>query len=113
MGWYNSINKKEKVSIRNFKFLSDDEPLDFEEWDGATWSYVRLENLNQYNYDVMVENHYGIRSFLNNFPNNFIVSVLSITGPNGVVHTIDNQDTGWGFNILSDLITVQWVRYLD
>ena len=99
------------MSIRNFKFFNEDDSSNLEGWASATWSYVRLENLVDYNYDVMVDNSYGIRSFLNQFPNNFIVSILSITGPTGIVHDADNFGMGWGFDITRDLIRVEWVRY--
>jgi hypothetical protein len=95
--------------MKDFKFLDDNENQPV--WDSATWSYVRLENLTQYSYDIMVDNSYGIRSFLNQFPDNFIVSILSITGPNGTVHDADNFGMGWGFDITSDLIRIEWIRY--
>jgi hypothetical protein len=95
--------------MKDFKFLDDNENQPV--WDGATWSYVRLENLTQYSYDVMVDNSYGIRSFLNHFPDNFIVSILSITGPTGIVHDANNFGMGWGFDITSDLIRIEWIRY--
>ena len=94
----------------DFKFLNDNCPT---EWEYATWTFVNVENLEQYRYDIMEDNHFGIRSFLNNFPTNMVVSIISITGPNGVVHTIDNEGIGWGFNITSDLINVVWVRFRD
>ena len=101
--------------MKDFKFLdNDNDEMDYpEEWDGATWSYIRLEHLVQYRYEVVVEHHYGIRSFLNHFPNNFIVSILSITGPNEIRHSIDNYGIGWGFDITRDLIRVEWIRYFD
>lgn len=99
--------------IKDFKFLTDndDDEDSFEPYDGATWIFGRMENLNQYQYDVVVENYYGIRSFLNQFPVHYIVTVISITGPNGLVHNADNDGVGWGFDILGDLITVEWIRF--
>lgn len=80
--------------------------------EGAIWQYGRIENLNQYRYDIMFDNHYGIRSFLNHFPSGYIAVVISITGPNGRIHNADTQYLdGWGFDILSDLIVVEWVRF--
>ena len=88
----------------------DDEILD--PWDGATWTWGRLENLVQYQYDIVVNDYNGIHSFLSHFPNGFIAVVLSITGPNGRVHNIDAEyNDGWGFDITSDLITIEWVRF--
>lgn len=101
----------------DFKFLSENEDDDFfgepVEWVGASWSWVRTENITEYDYDILVDNHYGIHSFLNNFPDGFVVSVLSITGPNGFVHTIDSEGNGWGFDIRNDLIRVEWIRFID
>lgn len=101
--------------VRDFKFLQDnddeDESEPIEAWDGASWMYTKIENLDQYEYDIIRENHYGIRSFLNHFPVGFVVSVLSITGPDGRPHTADTEAVGWGFDILNDIITVEWVRF--
>ncbi len=102
----------------NFKFLSDNdddddlEGIPFGAWDSAGWSWVRSDNMTEYDYDIIVDNHYGIHSFLNNFPNGFIVSVLSITGPNGFRHSIDTEGFGWGFDIQNDLIRIEWIRFI-
>jgi hypothetical protein len=80
--------------------------------EGASWQYGRRENLHEYQYDIMFDNHYGIHSFLNHFPSGYVVVVISITGPNGRIHNADTSYLdGWGFDILSDLITVEWVRF--
>jgi hypothetical protein len=104
--------------MKPFKFFSeneDEEPslvdIEIDGWDGASWMYGRVENLDQYQYDILIDNHYGIRSFLNEFPPGFIVTILSITGPDGRIHDIDNCNNGWGFDILSDLIRIEWVRF--
>ncbi len=104
MGSINTINKEKEMI--DFKFLNNND-----EWIGATWTYVRLENLVQYDYDIMEDNCYGIRSFLNQFPDDYIVSVIAITGPNRIVHHADNPGIGWGFDITTDLIKIDWVRY--
>ena len=98
--------------MKNFKFLQehDDDVLENE---GVSWIYGRIENLTQYNYELVTDLHYGIHSFLNQFPNHFIVTVISITGPNGVEHNIDNDGIGWGFDILNDLITIKWALFID
>lgn len=80
---------------------------------GASWMWCRLENLDQYNYDIVLDYYYGIHSFLNQFPAWYIASVLTITGPNGFVHNIDNDGVGWGFDILSDEIRIQWIRFRE
>jgi hypothetical protein len=102
--------------VRDFKFLQDNDGGDelerpIEAWNGASWMYGRIENLDQYEYDIINENHYGIRSFLGHFPSGYVITVLSITGPDGRPHTIDTESVGWGFDILNDLISVQWVRF--
>ena len=102
--------------MREFKFFNGSEEDDLIEvgYDGASWIFGRVENLTQYRYDILVDNHYGIHSFLNNFPSGFVVTVLSITGPNGRVHNDDTEyEDGWGFDITSELITIEWVRYRD
>lgn len=97
--------------MRDFKFFEDNDEENIELYNGASWMFGRIENLDQYQYDIIADNHYGIRSFLNQFPSGFIVTVLSITGPDGLEHNADNEGTGWGFEITSDLIRVEWVRF--
>jgi hypothetical protein len=101
--------------MRQFKFLSDDvedELIIDEGYEGASWIFGRPENLTQYQYDIVRENHYGIHSFLNHFPPGFIVTILSITGPNNRIHTdLTEYEDGWGFDITTDLITIEWVRF--
>jgi hypothetical protein len=96
--------------IGEFKFLTDNNEY-FDSYDGPSWMFCNVEDFNQLEYNIMTDNYYGIRSFLNQFPNGYIVSVVSIVGPNGIEHTIHNDGQGWGFDITSDLITVQWVRF--
>jgi hypothetical protein len=100
--------------MKQFKFLSDDveDDLMIEGYEGASWIFGRPENLTQYQYVIMREDHYGIHSFLNHFPPGFIVTILSITGPNNRIHTdLTEYDDGWGFDITADLITIEWVRF--
>jgi len=104
--------------MRDFKFLSDNDDiyLDYvlhEEYNGASWMFGIRENLNQYQYEIVVEEHYGIHSFLNHFPPGFVVTVLSVIGPNGGrFHNHETQyDDGWGFDITNDLIRIEWVRF--
>ena len=99
--------------VNNFKFFSENEDDLMEEgYEGASWIYGRVENLNQYRYDIVYSDHYGIRSFLNQFPPGFVVCILSITGPNNRIHThLTEYEDGWGFDITNDLITVEWVRF--
>jgi hypothetical protein len=109
--------------MREFKFFGDynndvdvptpiDELIDYEGYNGASWHYGGRENLGQYQCEIVVEEHNGIHSFLNNFPPGFVVTILSITGPDGRPHNSDTEyEDGWGFDITSDLIRVEWIRY--
>jgi hypothetical protein len=102
--------------MKDFKLLSglsnnQREESDDEEYVGASWIFCREEHIDPYVYYVVVEYHNGIRSFLHQFPYHHVVSILSITGPNGIVHSADNENTGWGFDITSDLIRVEWLRF--
>ena len=100
--------------VRDFKFFQDNEEEDddIELYNGASWMFGRTENIDHYEYDVIEENHYGIHSFLNQFPPGFVVCVLSIVGPNGRYHDDDTEyEDGWGFSITSDHINIRWVRF--
>jgi hypothetical protein len=100
-----------------FKFLQDnnkdeDEDDAIELFVRASWIYGRIEDLTQYQYDIVEEYHYGIHSLLNYFPPNHVVTILTITGPSGRVHNQNTEyDDGWGFDITSDLIRIEWVRF--
>jgi hypothetical protein len=105
--------------MKDFKFLNDNDdlPLDeitHQEYDGASWMYGKIEDFDQCEYDIVTENHYGIHSFLNLFPSGFVVTVLSIVGPNGRIHNDNTEyEDGWGFDITSDLIRIEWVRFTN
>ena len=92
--------------MRYFKFFEDNE----EEWEGASWMWRSLPV--QARYEVVIEEHRGIRSFLSQFPSYEIISVISIEGPDGFVHNRENDGTGWGFDITRDLIKITWIRFL-
>ena len=104
------------MKLGEFKFLTKNEDL-FEDEDGdyvgATWIWVREETMARLHgnqYTTIRERHYGIHSLLSLFEGPQIVNVKSITGPNGFVHNIDNDGIGWGFDITTDLITVEYFR---
>jgi hypothetical protein len=103
--------------MKPFKFLSNDEEdneLLIEPYDGASWMWGRRENLDQYQYDIIEENYYGIRSFLNQFHRGFVAYVLTIVGPNGRLNDADSEyEDGWGFDITSDRINIRWVRFRE
>jgi hypothetical protein len=100
--------------MKLFKFFSDDEndEITIEPYEGTSWMWGRREDLNQFQYDIVEENHYGIHSFLNQFPPTFVAYVLTIVGPNGRLHDIDSEyEDGWGFDITSGYINIKWVRF--
>ncbi len=100
--------------MKDFKLLSglDGEPIEIDDYNGPSWIFCREEYIDPHVYYVVVEYHNGIRSFLSQFPNHHVVSILSITGPNGRFHNDEtNYDDGWGFDITSDLIRVEWLRF--
>jgi hypothetical protein len=93
--------------MRDFKFFEDNE----EEWEGASWMWRRIPTRSRF--EIVIEEHYGIHSFLSQFPSHEIISVHAIVGPNGFVHNRQNDGVGWGFDITRDLIKVTWIRYLE
>jgi hypothetical protein len=96
--------------VKPFKFLNQNDDEEYESYDGASWMFGRIEDIQRYDYETYIEYHDGIRSFLNLFPNRYIVTILSITGPNNIEHNADNQNNGWGFDITSDRLRIEWVR---
>jgi hypothetical protein len=95
--------------MREFKFFQDNEEDD-DELVCASWMWGGL-TINPF--EIVVEEHYGIRSFLSQFPSHQIISVHSIVGPNGVVHNRQNEGIGWGFDIACDLIKITWLRFIE
>lgn len=78
------------------------------------WIWVDIQNLEPDTFTTNTNYHFGIHSFLETFPNFYTVKIASITGgPNFLEHTIHTQNTGWGFDILTDLIEITWVSYND
>jgi hypothetical protein len=98
--------------MKPFKFLNRNDDEEYESYDGASWMFGRMEDLQRYECETYVEYHDGIHSFLNNFPNQYIVTILSITGPNNIEHNADNENdgNGWGFEITSDRLRIEWVQ---
>lgn len=98
--------------VKPFKFLQENNEEEYESYDGASWMFGRLEDIRRYEYETYIEYHDGIHSFLNNFPNRYIVTILSITGPNNREKNADNENdgTGWGFEITSDRLRIEWVQ---
>lgn len=101
--------------MKGFKFFvgSEDDDSNDDVGDGASWIFGTPNNLDGYQYEIHIDNHYGIHSFLNDFPPGFIVTILSIIGPNGRIHNYSTEYVdGWGFDITNDLIVIEWVRFI-
>ncbi len=100
--------------MRDFKLLRgiDEESLEPLHENSPSWMWVEeyvLTPVPHHRWILMTDNCFGIRSFLNQFPDNFIIPVDSITG-NGIRHSFGNRNNGngWGFDITSELITVEY-----
>ncbi len=97
--------------MRNFKFFQDNEddeliPIN----DSASWMWANEFGLNDvpgYHWELQSDVSFGIRSFLNMFPPMFIVAVHSISC-NGIRHESESPRVGWGFDITSDLLTIEY-----
>jgi hypothetical protein len=103
------------MSVSDFKFFTDNDYTldDGGDYDGASWIWTTEESMTSVygiHYSIIREQHYGIYSLLSRFEGPQIVNVKSITGPDGFEHNFYNDGTGWGFDILSDLITVEYFR---
>jgi len=108
--------------VRDFKFLTDNDDDGFEIEplgdNSPSWVWVSLwpESIDE-THEVMITHHEGIRDFLSMFPNRAIIPVLKITGHIGQeerIHTgTQEYNDGWGFDITSDLLTIEWIRYND
>jgi hypothetical protein len=95
----------------NFKFLSDNEIV--EPYNGASWWFVTREYVSEYDNEIVGGEYRGIHEFLDQFPPNYVAAVISIQGPNGILHDVHNQGVEWGFDILSDMMTINWVRFIN
>jgi hypothetical protein len=93
--------------IRNFKFLTDNNPNELEFGgfvddlhDGfASWMWAHNDPNRDPHWVIDEMNTLSIRSFLMCFPEQMIVPIISITGDN-ITMTIDNDHDPWPFNIL-------------
>ena len=97
--------------MKAFKFFSSGDELELD--DSPSWMFDTFVNLNGLNCFTVVEEYQGIHQFLNQFPNNFIVVVKSITC-NGRIHTgVSRYDDGWGFDITSDLLLIEYYKFTE
>lgn len=95
--------------MREFKFFEDNE-WEEEEYGGASWMWRSIPI--QSHFEILIEEHYGIQSFLSQFESHQIISVHAIVGPDGVVHNRNNDGIGRGFDITRDLIRITWIKFL-
>ena len=108
--------------IKSFKFLSDndnnypDEVLFIQEdylQGSASWSWFPLHPSDNFQFEIMTVTTNGIREFLYMFPEQFCVPVRTIVGPNGRVnHEESEYEDGWGFDIQTDQITIEYYVFL-
>lgn len=99
--------------MKNFKFFSEEDDDELELDSSPSWIFDSYINLQGLDYLIVTEQYMGIRSFLNQFPNNFVAVVKSITC-NGRIHTgMSQYADGWGFDITSDLLTIEYYRFTD
>ena len=103
-----------------FKFFcddnNDDTPDDGGDYVIASWMWITEEYMTEMfgnRFSVDIQQCRGIRQFLAQFIPSTIVKVKSITGPDGLIHNLDNEGTGWGFDITSDLITIAYFTIYD
>lgn len=115
------LNKNER-KVRDFKFLTDndDDGLEIEPLGENTPSWMWVSHWPESTnlpHEVMITHHEGIGDFLDMFPELAIIPVLKITGHIGQrerVHTgLEINQDGWGFDITSDLLTIEWIRFND
>ena len=101
--------------IKDFKFLKGQDDDSFDDDDmGPGWMWTTPDMYEDLRYEVVTEMYLGIGDFLSGFPDGSIVMVRSITGPHNVVrnyHTQNHPD-GWGFDIVNDLLSIDWIRIL-
>ena len=104
--------------VSDFKFFDDNNESIFLDDDSPSWVYETLFLPSpDVPYEVVTTEHRGIREFLSMFPNRSIQVVRKISGwcdADGFIRehdgTIEHGD-GWGFDIVQDRITIQWLRF--
>ena len=110
--------------VKSFKFMSDNDDNDIlgdEIYEvseaflegSATWTWSPYVQLDNFQYEIITVQTNGIRDFLYMFPETFCVPVRSIVGPNGRLNNDESEyDDGWGFDIQTDPITIQYYVFL-
>lgn len=108
--------------VRSFKFMSDN---DYDDSDdvlfiqddflegSASWIWLPLHPEDNFQYEIITVTTNGIREFLYMFPETFCVPIRTIVGPNGRINSAESEyEDGWGFDIQTDPITIQYYVFL-
>ena len=98
--------------MRPFKFLNDNQEDVFVPTNNynSSWMWANEHPLTDpegYHWELTEHRAHGIESFLHFFPNGFIIPVHSITC-NGIRHDCNSPRFGWGFDITSDLLFIEY-----
>ena len=76
------------------------------------WATELVDTVSSQNFDILTAETNGIINFLGMFPNHYRVVVLTIEGPNDIIHDGTTR-TGWGFNIQTDPLKITYLRFID
>jgi len=100
--------------MKSFKFLDnngDDYTLIPDETASWMWhnDFMLRDNIEGYTWQLKTIRCDGIINFLNQFPNLYIVPVYSIAG-NNIRHDSFNQGHGWGFNIQTEHLNIEYFQ---
>jgi hypothetical protein len=99
----------------SFKLLEGGLPYileDLSKIDLPGWNYVPYNSIYNTIHTRTCAQFHGIISFLRfikeHHPTIGCVEVLSIQGPDGIVHDYYNYNKGWGYNIQTTPIRIEW-----
>jgi hypothetical protein len=105
--------------MKEFKFFSENkDEFEFLDDDSPSWLYEshHLFEISR-PYVIVNSRHRGIRDFLSMFPPRSIQVVRAIRGwsqADGDIRVHNGNvdyDDGWGFDIVNDLINVEWLNF--
>lgn len=87
---------------------------DFLDLEGsASWVWSPLSPADNFQFEIITATTNGIREFLYMFPETFCVPIRTIVGPNGRRNYDESEyEDGWGFNIQTDPITIEYYVFL-
>lgn len=107
--------------FKSFKFLSNNDNFYSEDYlflqedyleGSSSWVWGPLEP-SHIEFEIITVTTNGIREFLYMFPETFCVPIRTIVGPNGRVNSFESEyEDGWGFNIQTDTITIEYYIFL-